>query len=137
MQYVQCFIIILITLSIIYYVDIFLLNNIEDSKLQNTVKLSADCIMILSKEDCPYCSILQDYIKNSKFKYTVITLTNEGTFSFDEAFISLSIEERNNMIEETEKIFKKGEVLFPIIVSKNKLFIGLPETKILDNIFNL
>lgn len=139
MQYFSCFCILFITIIIICTLDIFFLNKDYFIISDENINLYSDCILILSKEDCPYCSILEDYVKKSKCnsKYTIITFTNEGIFSFDETFITLTMKERSNIIDEVQKIFKKGEVFFPNIIAKNKMYTGLPENKILNNIFNI
>lgn len=139
MQYIICALIIILTLVIIYAVNSsfeynFKQKNVKDVKFN----IMTEYIIILSKEGCPYCEELEEIIDKSDVKYTIIKLTNEKTFEFDNTFTNLDPEERNNIIRETQNIFTPGQtVLFPTIITKDNTYTGLPQKEILSEIFNI
>lgn len=139
MKYIICSLIVIITLLIIYKINVSLETS-KKIKKKDPIKFNilADCIVIMTKENCIYCEKLEEQIVKSDKKYTIIELTNDMTFKFDNTFTNLSLEERNNIIEETQKIFTPEQnMLFPTIISKNSVYSGLPQKEILSNIFNI
>ncbi len=139
MKYIICSLIVIITLLIIYKINMSLEKS-KKFKKGSLIKFNilADCIVIVTKENCIYCEQLEEQIEKSDKKYTIIKLTDEMTFKFDNTFTNLTLDERNNIIEETQKIFApEKNTLFPTIISKNGVYHGLPQKEILSNIFNI
>jgi len=135
--YIIITVILLLTLIILYsIIKTFDIETLEKPK-EVSLDIKSDYIVILSLDGCPHCIHLNEKIKKSKSKYTVITLKDSATFNFDSAFLELSLEERNNIITELRKLFTEGILLFPCIIVKNKIYKGLQKEKILNNIFNL
>ena len=89
-------------------------------------------------EKCPYCEILQkDYISKTEEKHTIITYkSREKTFSFDTNFIDIPTGERENIIDEVDKLLK-GHVIFPTIIHNKKITRGLVDKTVLNKIFNI
>lgn len=113
-------------------------NSIKPGNHVDTVEISSDYIIILSMEKCPYCEILQkDYISKTEEKHTIITYkSREKTFSFDTNFIDIPKEERENIIDEVDKLLK-GPFTFPTIIHNKKITRGLVDKTVLNKIFNI
>ncbi len=140
MKYIISGIIVLLTCIIIYFLN-YKLEYKQSAQIENApdkVNITSDYIVILSKESCPYCVQLHNEIKNTTKKYTIITLNNMNTYDFDDTFTNLTIKERDNILNEIQKIIKPGQsVMFPTIIVKDKLHYGLPKKEILSKIFDL
>lgn len=139
MEYIICAIIIIFTLLIIYFINASFEYKLKPKKDESlNFNVMSDCIIVLIKENCPYCEELEEKITKSNVKYTIIKLTNDKTFEFDNTFTSLSVEERNNIIIETQNIFIPGQtILFPTIITKDNTYSGLPKKEIISKIFNI
>lgn len=137
LSYITIIVIILITLISLYLINQSFEVKTEEKVKDITLNIESDCIVILSLEECPYCIQLEEKIKNSKVKYTIVTLNGNSSFKFDSTFLELSLEERDNIILELQKLFTAGTILFPCIIVKNKLYKGIPKEDILNKIFNL
>ncbi len=136
------YIIIAFAVAITFYI-LYLINvSFENKKLKEEIKkplkinITSDCIVVLSREDCPYCTLLEEQIVNYTKKHTVIKLNNVGNFKFDDTFTNLNAAERNNIIEEVKKIINGGTVYFPTIIFNNEIQTGLPSLEKLNEIFN-
>ena len=137
--------VILITIYLIYIINLSFetktkseTENENENKNESALKLNilSDCIIVLSREDCPYCTLLEEQLVNYTKKHTVIKLNNLGNFKFDDTFTSLDIAERENIIEEVKKIINTGVVYFPTIIVNNKMHTGLPSLEKIKEIFN-
>jgi len=139
MQYIICALIIIFTLVSIYAINIsFDYNAKQRPKEEVKFNILSDCIIVLIKENCPYCEDLEEKISKSNVKYTVIKLTAGYTFEFDNTFTNLTQDERNNIIRETQNIFIPGQtILFPTIITKENTYSGLPKKDIISEIFNI
>ena len=116
------------------------LDNSFKFKSKEDIKFNilSDYIIVLSKQNCPYCVELEEKISKTKKQHTVITLTDEMTFIFDDTFTNLKEEERNSIITEMQKILIPGqEVLFPTIITQDNTYTGLPKEEIITKIFNI
>ena len=136
------YIIIAFVVAITFYI-LYLINvSFENKKLKEEIKkplkinITSDCIVVLSREDCPYCTLLEEQIVNYAKKHTVIKLDNVGNFKFDDTFTNLNAAQRNNIIEEVKKIINGGTVYFPTIIFNNEIQTGLPSLEKLNEIFN-
>tara|TARA_B110000444_G_scaffold248068_1_gene271496 strand:- start:22 stop:450 length:429 start_codon:yes stop_codon:yes gene_type:complete len=133
--------IILITLFILYRIQLDFKIQQEPPPIEEStepeINIESDCIVILSQETCPYCKKLNEKIKSAKNKYTIIDVTDQDSFKLDDTFSSLTTDERENIISETKKLFNSGQVLFPTIISKNQITVGLPQDDALAEIFNV
>jgi glutaredoxin len=137
MKYIICVIAVIITLLIIYKLNLLFEPKIKTSKKgEISLNIKSDYIVVLSQENCPYCKILEERIKDAKGKHTVITLTNSGTFKYDNYYTDMDIHEREDIINEVKKIFDTGMVYFPVILYKTKIINGLPKPEEIDDLFN-
>tara|TARA_B100000900_G_C20423455_1_gene651909 strand:+ start:434 stop:862 length:429 start_codon:yes stop_codon:yes gene_type:complete len=133
--------VILITIYLIYTINLSFETKTKtenENKNESALKLNilSDCIIVLSREDCPYCTLLEEQLVNYTKKHTIIKLNNFGNFKFDDTFTSLPIAERENIIEEVKKIINTGVVYFPTIIVDNKMHTGLPSLEKIKEIFN-
>jgi len=100
-----------------------------------TVDILSDYIIVLSRENCPFCKKLVDeYISKTSKKYTVINLKSNLSFSFDNNFLEMEPEKRENIIKGIQVLLSKPPILFPTIVYNKIITRGLIKSK-LDNIF--
>jgi len=139
MEYIICALIIIITMVIIYVINTsFEYNFKQKTKEALKFNILSDYVIVLVKENCPYCKELEEIITKSNVKHTTIKLTNEKTFEFDNTFTNLTPEERNNIIKETQNIFIPGRsILFPTIITNDYTHGGLPKKDIISKIFNI
>lgn len=139
MEYIICAFIILFTFVIMYNINGYLDNSFKlKSKEDLKFNILSDYIIVLSKQNCPYCVELEEKISKTNKQHTVITLTDEMTFNFDDTFTNLKEEERNSIITEIQKILIPGqEVLFPTIITQDNTYTGLPKEEIITEIFNI
>jgi len=137
LSYILIAAIISLTLFIFYLINRTFEVKTSDKIKEIVLDIKSDYIVILSLDECPHCIELDEKIKESKVKYTTITLKDNINFQFDSSFIELPLEERDNIIFELQKLFKDGIILFPCIIVKNKIYKGLPNEETLKKIFNL
>jgi thioredoxin-related protein len=141
MKYIISCITILLTFLIIYYINLKFeprqsILNIENNKLSK-INILSDCIVILTRKNCPYCTILEEKIKKSNKKFTNVSFNMDRTFDFDNTFTNLDINERKNITDEVQKFLEPGQFLvFPTIIVKDKLYFGLQKDEILSDIFD-
>lgn len=140
-NYILSAVIILVTLFLLYRIHLdFKINEgpppIEEPT-EPEINIESDCIVILSQETCPYCKKLKEKIKSAKNKYTIIDVSDRDSFKLDDTFSSLTTEERESIINETKKLFDFGQALFPTIISKNQIIVGLPQDEALAEIFDI
>lgn len=139
MKYIICAVIIIFTLISIYTINTSFDYSVKQkNKEEAKFNILSDCIIVLVKENCPYCEDLEEKISKSNVKYTVVKLTERYTFEFDNIFTNLIQDERNNIIKEIQSIFIPGHtILFPTIITKENTYSGLPKREIISKIFNI
>lgn len=137
------YIAIAIIISITFYI-VYTINNSFDIKLYEksnkfTMNIDSDYYVILSLLKCPYCETLEEKIKDSKVKYTIITLQDDYSLKFDNTFLDIPLQERQSITQELKKLFinDSSEMLFPTIVFRNKIYNGLPDDETLKKLFKL
>ena len=138
LNYILITCIIILTCCLLYVINLKF-NSIKNKKLPDKlIKLNiiSDCIVVLSREDCPYCTLLEEQLVNQTKKYTVIKVTTTANFLFDDTFTSLNISERENIIQEVKKIIETGVVYFPTIIANNVMYTGLPKLEKIKELFN-
>jgi hypothetical protein len=74
--------------------------------------------------------------KYNKSKYTVVKISQNGGFIFDDTFTDLEISKRENIIQEVNKVIKGGIIYFPTLLVKNKMYTGLPTEEKLNELLN-
>jgi hypothetical protein len=100
-----------------------------------TVDINSDYIIILSRDDCPFCTLLvEEYSSKTSKNYTIINLKSNLSFSFDNKFLELEPLERENIIRGVQTILSKPPILFPTIIHNKIITKGLIKSK-LDSIF--
>jgi hypothetical protein len=106
----------------------------EETKVE-TVDINSDYIIILSRDGCSFCTqLVEEYSSKTSKKYTIINLKSNLSFSFDNNFLELEPQERENIIKGVQSILSTHPILFPTIVYNKIITKGLIKSK-LDNIF--
>jgi hypothetical protein len=101
----------------------------------DTIDISTNFILVLSMEKCPYCEMLyNDYLSKTDKQYSIITYKSGQQLSFDNNFLDIPPEERENIINGLNKLFH-GEFVFPTIIHNKKVIRGLKDKSTLDKIF--
>ena len=138
-KYIISALVVVITVFLIYKINVIFENIKIKDKSQDLIKINieSDCVVILSRDSCPYCKILYEELNKNynKSKYTIIKINPLGNLVFDDTFINLDISERENIIQEVTKL-ANGMVSFPTILVKNKIYKGLPQPEKIKEIFN-
>ena len=142
MYLLACLVAVIVTFAFIYLIDRMDIFKTEPKTVENVVfdtsSVPQDYVIVLVREDCPYCVELEKIIKPSNVKYTVVKLTNGMTFEFDDTFTNLSPDERDNIIKETQNVFIPGQsILFPVILTGDNAYYGFPKKDTLEKIFNV
>jgi glutaredoxin len=130
---------IIATIYMIYLINNSFQDNTINVKDKNylEVNILADCVVILSRDGCPYCLMLDEMLKEyNTSKYTIVKVSQTGGFIFDDTFTNLEISKRENIIQEVTNVIKSGIVYFPTLLVKNKIHTGLPTKEKLNEIFN-
>ena len=92
-------VIILVTISLLLYISYFF-NKKEEQKFDAGRELEFpvvdNCILILTRENCPYCDKLDEIIKqnekNIKHNLIIIKLKVDGSYDFDNNYTTLKIQ---------------------------------------------
>lgn len=100
-----------------------------------SINIDSDKVIILSKENCPWCKELSDKIEGTKTDYVKINENSSGTFTFDSKFLNLDKKERKSILDGITEITNKVGYIFPTIIYKTKYTLGLPPDDILYKIF--
>jgi glutaredoxin len=101
----------------------------------DTIDISTNFILVLSMEKCPYCEMLyNDYLSKTDKQYSIITYKSGQQLSFDNNFLDIPPEERENIINGLNKLLH-GEFVFPTIIHNKKIIRGLKDKSTLDKIF--
>lgn len=130
-------ILLIITGSSLYMIDKLFEENIEIKPEGpiDTIDISTNFILVLSMEKCPYCEMLyDDYLSKTDKQYSIITYKSGQQLSFDNNFLDIPPEERENIINGLNKLLQ-GEFVFPTIIHNNKIIRGLQDKAALDKIF--
>lgn len=127
----------IITGSSLYMIDKLFEENIEIKPEGpiDTIDISTNFILVLSMEKCPYCEMLyNDYLSKTDKQYSIITYKSGQQLSFDNNFLDIPPEERENIINGLNKLLH-GEFVFPTIIHNKKIIRGLKDKSTLDKIF--
>ena len=100
-----------------------------------TVDINSEYIIILSRYGCPFCTrLIEEYSSKTSKKYTIINLKNNLSFSFDNNFLKIEPDERENIIKGVQDVLSRQPILFPTTIYNKNIIKGLIKSK-LDNIF--
>ncbi len=100
-----------------------------------TVDINSDYVIILSRDGCPFCTqLIEDYSSKTSKKYTIINLKSNLSFSFDNNFLEMEPQERENIIKGVQDVLSRQPILFPTTIYNKNIIRGLIKSK-LDNIF--
>tara|TARA_Y100000389_G_scaffold205043_1_gene262375 strand:+ start:11059 stop:11436 length:378 start_codon:yes stop_codon:yes gene_type:complete len=99
--------------------------------------LKTDNVVILSREQCPYCTKIKDKLKEYT-NYTIISYNPDGSLEYDSSFSKLSLPERESITNTVDKFIKDSKDLgmfFPTVLYGSESIIGLPTDNMINKIF--
>jgi glutaredoxin len=101
------------------------------------VPLITDRVVVLSRSDCPYCTDLENKLKDYT-GYTIISFNSDKSLIFPSDFSRLPIAERESITNTVDTYIKDSSrtgLFFPTIFSGSDVTIGLPDDKTINKIF--
>ncbi len=130
--------ILIVLLNLFYNINL-LFKDIKVPEIKKKFKLGikSEKIIIISRNGCPYCNILDSKIADAKNDYTKILINNDGTYTFDSTFSQLDVSERKSITDGFERLKDNLGYVFPTIMHKNYYNFGLPNDEVLNKIFNI
>ena len=130
--------ILIILLNLFFNINL-LFNDIKVREIKKKFKLGIESekIIIISRNGCPYCNILDSKIADAKNDYTKILINNDGTYTFDSTFSQLDVSERKSITDGFERLKDNLGYVFPTRMHKNYYNFGLPNDEVLNKIFNI
>ncbi len=135
--------IIILSIVFIYFINVMFTNFSEYKKvIKNpddiTIEpLKTDNVVILSREQCPYCTKIKDKLKEYT-NYTIISYNPDGSLEYDSSFSKLSLPERESITNTVDKFIKDSKDLgmfFPTVLYGSESIIGLPTDNMINKIF--
>ena len=109
----------------------------EDPGGIKSIPLITDRVVVLSRDDCPYCTDLENKLKDYK-DYTIISFNPDKSLTFAGDFSVLPLTERESIMNTVDVYIKdtsKTGLFFPTIFSGSEVTIGLPDDKTINKIF--
>ena len=102
------------------------------------IPLNSDKVVVLSRENCPFCTRLKNKLEENYSNYTIINFNTDRSLSFNSDFTSLPLEERNSINTTVEKFIEdsnKVGLYFPTVFYGSDVNVGLPSDEHLNKIF--
>ena len=99
--------------------------------------LKTKTVVVLSRENCPYCTMIKDKLKDYK-DYVIIDFNHDQSLSYKDDFIKLPIKDResiNNTVNKFIEDSKPFGLFFPTILHGSELSLGLPTDNVINKIF--
>ena len=135
--------IIILTLVAVYFLNVSFSNFSEYKRVAKKpddiliTPLKTDKVVVLSRENCPYCTKIKDKLNNYK-DYMIINYKQNGSLDYDNEFTKLSEEERESITFTVNKFIEDSKSLglyFPTVLYGSEVHIGLPNDNNINKIF--
>ena len=135
--------IIILSIAFIYFINVMFTNFSEYKKVIKspddiTIEhLKTDNVVVLSREQCPYCTKIKDKLKEYT-NYTIISYNPDGSLEYDSSFSNMSLPERESITNTVNKFIKDSKDLgmfFPTVLYGSESIIGLPTDNMINKIF--
>ena len=137
------FLIIILSCVFIYFINILFTNFSEYKKVIKTPEdviiepLKTNIVVVLSREQCPYCTKIKDKLKDYT-NYTIISYTPDGSLEYDSSFSNMPLSERESITNTVNKFIKDSKdfgMFFPTVLYGSESVIGLPTDNNINKIF--
>ena len=137
------FLIIILTFVAVYFLNLSFSNFSEYKRVAKKpddiliTPLKTEKVVVLSRENCPYCTKIKDKLNNYK-DYITINYNQNGSLDYDKEFTKLSEEERESITNTVNKFIEDSKSLglyFPTVLYGSEVHIGLPNDNKINKIF--
>ena len=136
--------ILVVTIFLLFYISSFF-NKKEKHKssTKNILEFPVvdNCILILTRENCPYCDKLDEIIKqnekNIKHNLIIIKLKVDGSYDFNNNYTTLKIQERDTINNIVHQYLGTKNILFPTLFKNYEIQKGLPLGEKFDIFFEI
>ena len=111
-----------------------LIQNPEDVEIE---PLKTDKVVVLSREQCPYCTRIKEKLKDYK-NYTIVSYNPDGTLDYDSNFSFMTLPERESITTTVKKFIEDSKqfgLFFPTVLHGSETVIGLPTDNAINKIF--
>ncbi|MBA45919.1 MAG: hypothetical protein CMB31_04970 [Euryarchaeota archaeon] len=101
------------------------------------IPLKTENVIVLSRENCPYCTKIKDKLKDYK-DYIIINYNLNSGLEYGEDFTKLPQEERESITTTLDKFIEDSKpfgMYFPTVLYGSELIIGLPTDNYINKIF--
>ena len=137
------FLLIILSCVIVYFIsNIFttfseykkVIKSPEDVQIE---PLKTDKTVVLSREQCPYCTKIKEKLKEYT-NYTIVSYNPDGSLEYDSNFSYMSLSERESITNTVNKFIKDSKefgLFFPTVLYGSETVIGLPTDNNINKIF--
>jgi len=102
-----------------------------------SVPLLTDKVIVLSRENCPYCTLIKDKLTDYK-DYTIVIFNPDSSLTFNSGFTDMPLTERDSVNKTIAQYIvdsKDFGLFFPTVFHGDKVSVGLPPDDEINKIF--
>ena len=110
------------------------IKNPEDVQIE---PLKTDKVVVLSREQCPYCTRIKEKLKGYT-NYTIVSYNPDGSLEYDSNFSDIPLSERESITTTLDKFIKDSKqfgLFFPTVLYGSETVIGHPTDNGINKIF--
>jgi|SaaInlV_125m_DNA_1040241.scaffolds.fasta_scaffold00537_7 glutaredoxin len=99
--------------------------------------LKTDKVVVLSREQCPYCTRIKEKLKDYT-NYTIVSYNPDGSLAYDSNFSNMTLPERESITTTIDKFIKDSKqfgLFFPTVLYGSQTVIGHPSDDGINKIF--
>tara|TARA_B100000767_G_C19729677_1_gene521054 strand:+ start:1148 stop:1588 length:441 start_codon:yes stop_codon:yes gene_type:complete len=135
--------IIILSIIAVYFVSTSFTNFSEYKKVIKKpedviiLPLKTETVVVLSREDCPFCTMIQTKLKDYK-DYIIIKYNRDNSLDYGDDFTKLQSEERESITNTVNKFIEDSKpfgLFFPTVLHGTELTLGLPTDNMINKIF--
>jgi len=135
--------IIILSIITVYFISTSFTNFSEYKKVirkaddVTIIPLKTDTVVVLSRENCPYCNTIKNKLKDYK-DYIIINYNRDHSLDYGTDFTKLQPEERESITTTVNKFIDDSRqfgLFFPTVLYGSELNIGLPTDNMINKIF--
>ena len=102
-----------------------------------SVPLLTDKVVVLSRENCPYCTLIKDKLKKYS-NYTIVIFNPDSSLTFGPEFADMPVNERESVDKTISQFIldsKSVGLFFPTVFHDDKVTVGLPSDDQINKLF--